>query len=112
MKKYKLRDMTRGWFVGNFSPACFKTKAAEVGIKTYRAGEREEAHFHKVATEITVIVSGSARINGVKYSPGDILVIGPGESADFRALGAVKTVVVKVPGVLKDKFPAGPEKKC
>lgn len=112
MKEFKLKDMTRGWFVGNFSPACCKTKAAEVGIKTYRAGEREEAHFHKVATEITVIVSGSARINGVKYSAGDIIVIEPGESADFRALAAVKTVVVKVPGVLKDKFPPGQARKC
>ncbi|HCC49260.1 MAG TPA: hypothetical protein DEQ38_14260 [Elusimicrobia bacterium] len=112
MKEFKLKDMTRGWFVGNFSPACYKTKAAEAGIKTYRKGEREEAHFHKVATEITVIVSGSARINGVKYSAGDIIVIEPGESADFRALAAVKTVVVKVPGVLKDKFLKGPARKC
>ena len=99
MKEFKLKDMTRGWFVGNFSPACYKTKAAEAGIKTYRKGEREEAHFHKVATEITVIVS-------------DIIVIEPGESADFRALAAVKTVVVKVPGVLKDKFLKGPARKC
>lgn len=112
MKKFKLRDMTRGWFVGDFSPSCFKTGAAEVGVKAYRKGEREEAHFHKVATEITVIVSGSARINGAKYSAGDIVVIEPGESADFRALEAVRTVVVKVPGALEDKFLKGPAGKC
>lgn len=106
MKKYRLKDMKRGWFVGDFTPACFKTGAAEVGVKTYKKGERSEAHFHKISTEITAIISGSAEMNGVKYKAGDIIVVEPGETSDFTALDAVTTVVVKLPGTLDDKFPA------
>lgn len=105
MKKFRLRDMERGWFVGDFSPACLKTKAVEVGVKTYAKGERAEPHFHKIATEITVIISGRAKMNGRKYGPGDILLVKPGETAAFSALEDVKTVVVKLPGALNDKYP-------
>ncbi len=104
MKKYELREMTRGWFIGDFSPTCFKTKAVEAGVKRYAKGDHEAAHFHKVATEITTIISGHAEMNGVKYGPGDIIVIEPGESTDFRALDEVVLVAVKIPGALNDKF--------
>lgn len=104
MKKYSLQKMTRGWFIGNFSPSCLKTKAVEVGLKRYKKGDREAAHFHKVSTEITAIISGSAKMNGRRYGPGDIVVVRPGEAADFRALADVEAVVVKLPGSLDDKF--------
>lgn len=96
--------MTRGWFVGDFSPTCLRTGAAEVGVMRYRKGYRGEAHFHKVATEATVILSGRAEMNGVKCGAGDIIVVEPGECADFRALTGVTTVAVKVPGARNDKF--------
>ncbi|PIU18702.1 MAG: hypothetical protein COT18_09960 [Elusimicrobia bacterium CG08_land_8_20_14_0_20_59_10] len=104
MKKYSLQKMTRGWFIGDFSPACLKTKAAEAGVKLYKKGDYEEAHFHKVATEVTAIISGKAKVNGRRYGAGDILVIEPGECADFLALEDVRTVVIKIPGAPNDKF--------
>lgn len=107
MKKYELKNMTRGWFVGNFAPTCLATSAAEVGVKEYKKGYRGEAHFHKVATEATVIISGRAEMNGISCGPGDILVVEPGETADFSAESDVVTVVVKVPGAPDDKFTAG-----
>ncbi len=107
MKKYKLKDMTRGWFVGGFTPSCLATPSAEVGVKEYKKGYYGGAHFHKIATEVTAIISGSAEMNGVKYGAGDIIVVEPGESADFRAESDVVTVVVKVPGAPDDKFSTG-----
>jgi hypothetical protein len=104
MEHYKLDDMTRGWFVGDFSPTVLATRAAEVGIKHYRAGEREARHYHKIAQEITVIQSGRVQMNGVEYASGDIIVIQPLESTDFVVLEDTVTVVVKVPGAVDDKY--------
>lgn len=104
MERYKLDDMTRGWFVGDFTPTVLATRAAEVGIKHYRAGEREARHYHKIAQEITVIQSGRVQMNGVEYASGDIIVIKPMESTDFVVLEDTVTVVVKVPGAVDDKY--------
>ena len=97
-------EMVRGWFVGNFEPTAFQTDACEVGLKSYKAGDSEERHYHKIATEITLIQSGRVRMNNVEYKAGEIIVIPPLESTDFHALEECVTVVVKVPGAKDDKY--------
>ena len=104
MKFFKLEDFTRGWLVGHFEPAIVQTDQFEVGCKSYTAGEKESAHVHKIATEITVIVSGQVKMNGVKYQAGDIIVIEPGEATDFEALTDVTTTVIKLPSAKNDKY--------
>lgn len=104
MNKSKLGDMIGGWFIGNFEPSLLKTNDVEVAVKKYKAGDAEEAHYHKVATEYTVILEGKVRMMGIEYNEGEILTIPPMESTDFLALTDVTTVVVKVPGALNDKY--------
>lgn len=104
MKLYRLNDMTKGWFVGAFEPAALRSDAAEVAVKTYEAGAKESRHLHKVATEVTLILSGEVTMNGRDYSDGDIVLIEPGEATDFHARTAVTTVVVKLPSVAGDKY--------
>ncbi len=104
MKIYKLDEMIRGWFVGNFKPSTFKTNDVEVGVKKYKRGDFEEKHHHKIATEITAIVSGKIKMNEKLYFDGDIVVIYPGEATDFEALEDTITVVVKLPGINNDKY--------
>jgi hypothetical protein len=104
MKNYRLDDMTKGWFVGGFAPAAHSTQSVEVGVKHYRAGDHEAAHYHKVATEITLILSGRVRMFGKEWGEGDILVVEPHEATDFTALTDAVNVVVKTPGALDDKY--------
>lgn len=104
MKTAKLENMIRGWFIGNFEPAAYKTKECEVAVKYYKTGDRENAHYHKRATEITVIVSGIVRMNGTTYHPGDIVIEEPGDITDFEALTDAVNVVVKCPGADHDKY--------
>ena len=104
MKIFKLKDMHSGWFIGNFQPSVFKTNDVEVAIKKYREGDYENAHYHKLATEYTVIVSGTVKMNNEIYSEGDVIVIEPYESTDFRAITDVITTVVKLPGANNDKY--------
>ena len=104
MQVYKLSDMTNGWFVGAFSPTVLHSDAAEVAVKTYQAGTVEARHLHKIATEVTLILSGRARMNDLVLEAGDIVRIEPGQDTDFEALTDVTTVVVKTPSVAGDKY--------
>jgi quercetin dioxygenase-like cupin family protein len=104
MKIHKLKDMFRGWVVGNFEPSLYKTDDVEVAVKNYKAGDTEEKHYHKIATEITIISDGKVRMNGTIYGSGDIVTIEPGEATDFEALQDTITTVVKIPCVKDDKY--------
>jgi len=104
LEKYNLDDMFKGWFIGNFEPSIFKTNDVEVGVKKYKAGDDENAHFHKIATEFTVIISGEVEMNGVVYKENDIIKIVPNVVTNFKAITDVITVVVKLPGANDDKY--------
>ena len=108
MKYTQLDAMTKGWFVGAFAPTAYATEACEVGLKHYKAGEVEAAHYHKIATEITLVVSGRVRMVDREWSDGDIITLAPGEITDFEALTDAACVVVKTPGALNDKYLAEP----
>jgi quercetin dioxygenase-like cupin family protein len=103
---FQLDKMTKGWFVGDFSPAAVQTAAAEVAVQHYKAGEREEAHLHKVAVEVTLVLNGTIEMCGRRLQHGDIIKLAPGEATDFVAITDATTVVVKLPSVKGDKYPA------
>jgi mannose-6-phosphate isomerase-like protein (cupin superfamily) len=109
MKTFRLDQMVKGWFVGNFTPTLIQTNDIEVAVKEYRTGDRESRHFHKISTEITVIVIGRVRMNGVEFVKGDIVVIEPNQSTDFEALEYTITTVVKHPGANNDKYLEDPK---
>ena len=106
MKVSRLDDMKGGWFIGDFEPTCWRTRDFEVTCKHYEAGDVEDRHVHRIATEITLIVLGQAMMNGQIFSTGDIIRLEPGEPTDFQALEDTITVVVKVPSVVGDKYQA------
>ncbi len=107
MERNSLDQMIKGWFVGNIDPSVLRTNDVEVAVKKYSAGEKEVWHYHKIATEITVIVIGKVRMNGVIYCADDIITIEPGEGTDFEVLEDTVSVVVKHPGANDDKYLQG-----
>ncbi len=108
MKAYRLEDMVRGWFVGSFSPTALGTEACEVACKRYSAGEREARHYHKLATEVTLVLEGRVAFNGCQRIAGDIVVIEPKEAVEFEVLEDAVTIVVKAPGASHDKYLGSP----
>ncbi|MBP3140702.1 cupin domain-containing protein [Aliivibrio fischeri] len=104
MDKYNIDDFVRGWFVGGFKPTLYKTTDVEVAVQRFTKGDKEASHCHKIATEITMIVSGKARMKDNILEAGDIIRINPGEYTDFEALEDTVTTVVKLPGALNDKY--------
>lgn len=74
MRTARLEDMVKGWFVGNFEPTLIKTNDVEVAVKSYNKGDYEEKHYHKIATELTVIIQGRVKMNGVEYQKVTLLL--------------------------------------
>ena len=104
MKVSKLDEFFKGWVVGNFEPSLFKTDDFEVSVKNYKKGDYEQSHYHKIATELTIITKGRVVMNNEVYNEGDIILIEPGDKTDFRATNDVSTTVIKFPCVKGDKY--------
>lgn len=104
MQITRLDTMRGGWFVGDFTPSLLVTPHAEVAVQHFCAGDRSPAHTHRIALEITVIISGVAVMNGVTLVAGDIVTLQPGDVAEFSATEDTTTVVVKSPSVAGDKY--------
>lgn len=104
MQIFNLDSMINGWFVGDFEPCAWKSKDFEVAVKYYKKGQCEAKHYHKIATEITLIIQGRVKMGGVEFREGQIVLLEPCKSVDFIALTDAITAVVKVPSVKNDKF--------
>jgi quercetin dioxygenase-like cupin family protein len=109
MKSFKLQDMTKGWFVGQFEPRAEHSEACEVAVKKYRKGETEAEHYHKLSTEVTVVVSGRVRMCGQVWEEGAIIVLPPNTPTDFEALEDTVSTVVKLPASVNDKYLGRPD---
>jgi len=94
MIKRSLKETKRGWFISGFLESIYKSNF-ETGIKRYKAGDSENSHHHRISDEITVIVSGRVRMNGIEYIEDDIIIIEKNESTDFMAIEDSITCVVK-----------------
>ena len=103
MKIAKLSDFTNGWFLGNFEPSLFKSPDFEICVKNFKKGEVEAAHFQRIATEVTVVLSGSVRMGEHVLQVDDILTIYKDEICDFEALTDCKVLGVKFPSLPDDK---------
>ena len=104
MKQARLSDMIKGWFVGDFEPSLARSTACEVAVKHHMAGDYEELHYHRIGTEITLVVLGRVKIMGKILEAGDIVLLEPGEATDFSALTDAVCAVVKLPSLSNDKY--------
>ncbi|MCB1772770.1 MAG: cupin domain-containing protein [Gammaproteobacteria bacterium] len=104
MEVDRIEGFIGGWVVGDFDPSKLRMDGAEFSVKYYKAGASEDWHVHKVATEITVIVYGSVRMNGRVLREGDVVTLRPGQGTDFHCLTDTATAVFKAPSVIGDKY--------
>lgn len=104
MKIADLSEMKKGWFVGNFEPTLCRTNELEIAVKEYKKGDMEQAHYHKIATEVTAIIAGRVRMFDKIWEEGDIVVAEPGDITAFEALEDSINIVVKIPGANNDKY--------
>ncbi len=104
MKIFKLSEMFKGWFVGNFEPAAFKTAGFEVGVTHHPKDSKWDVHYHKEATEITLLVKGKMLMQDKVIEEGQIFVLEPYEIANPVFLEDCFVFVIKTPSVIGDKY--------
>lgn len=104
MKKYRVEDYKMGWLAGNFTPSLLNTDQFEIGIKKYLRGEVNPEHYHKIATEFSVILDGVVEMNGEIFHIGDVIVVEPNEKVLFKSLTDSSLCIFKVPSVPGDKY--------
>lgn len=105
MKVSRIEDYKQGWFAGNFEPTAFRSTDFEVGYRTHKKGEVCDTHYHKVGTEINLLVKGSMTLQGVTLKSGDVFIIYPFEITDPIFHEDCSIVVVKTPSLPGDKYP-------
>ena len=103
MKLSNIKNMTRGWFIGDFEPSILRTKDFEVGLLTHKKGEVWPKHYHALSTEYNLLIEGSMTVQGTQINPGDIFIFEPMEIADPVFHEDCKVLCVKVPSVIGDK---------
>jgi len=105
LKIYKLEDFDRGYFIGNFPKAIFKTNAFEVSLKKHLKTDKHELHYHKFVTEFILVVRGMMRVNGQVINEGHIFVLEPYMINEIEYLDECELVVVKSPSLPNDRVP-------
>jgi hypothetical protein len=103
MKHHRLEDFYRGWIVGKFEPSLLQADF-EVGIAHHHAGEPHGDHFHKLSTEINVVISGTVKINDRVFNSGDIFVLEPWEVSQAEFITDCVIVIVRDRSIPGDKF--------
>lgn len=103
MKKYYLKEMKKGWFIGNFEPSVFRTTLFEAGYKIHRKNQYWPAHYQQLAIEINLVIDGKVKINNDVFTKGDIFLVEPREVVKPEFLTRCKIVVIKIPSLPQDK---------
>jgi len=104
MEIFNFEQMKQGWFIGNFEPSSYKTEDFEVCYKKHFKGEKWDAHYHKISTEINFLIEGKMTIQNRQLNSGDIFILKPEEIADPIFLEDCTIIIVKTPSIKNDKY--------
>ena len=96
--------MFRGWVIGDFEPSLLKTQDFEVAILLHKKAEEWPAHYHKIATEYNILLSGTMSVCGKELVEGDTFIIPPNEVAVPVFHEDCRIVCIKVPSLPDDKY--------
>ena len=106
MNVSNIKKMFKGWFIGNFEPSVLKTDKFEVGLHIHKKGDETHNHYHKLSTEVNVIISGKMKVNGKILCDGDIFTFEPYTVSEAEFLEDTKLIVVRDSSHPKDKYSA------
>jgi len=103
MKISSINDTDRGWFIGDFEKASYKTDAFEASYKKHSKGEVWKTHYHEKVTEVNLLIHGTMIIHGVEINSGTIFILEPYEVADPEFITDCEILCIKYPGITNDK---------
>jgi dTDP-glucose pyrophosphorylase len=101
---YKLEDMFRGWYIGDFEPSVSKQSGFEVGYLLHKKGEKWQSHFHKNLNEVNLLVRGKMILNDIEIKENEIFVINKNIIASPIFLEDCYIICIKIPSMVGDKI--------
>lgn len=104
IEKYNIKDMFRGWFIGNFEPSVYKTNNFEVGYLLHKKGEMWDVHYHEYTTEINLLIEGKMILNNIEINKNEIFIINKNNIAAPIFLEDCYIICIKVPSIIGDKI--------
>jgi hypothetical protein len=99
-----ISEYIRGWLIGNFTPAIQRETDYEVGVLSHKKDEKWGFHYHSVATETNILVSGTMVINNITMRQGDVFIIDPNVIACPLFLTDCTVICIKTPSIPSDKY--------
>jgi dTDP-glucose pyrophosphorylase len=104
IKMYKLEDMFRGWFVGDFEPSVFKHAGVEIGYLLHKKGEKWQTHYHNNLVEVNLLIQGRMILNDIEINKNEIFVIDKKVIACPIFLEDCYIMCIKIPSMVGDKI--------
>jgi translation initiation factor IF-1 len=104
MKVDRIENFLNGWFVGSFTPTTYDTTKFEVAYKKHKKDEIYDCHYHKVGTEINLLIRGKMSIQDVELNDGDIFILQPYEISNPVFFSDCEVLVIRNISGIKDKF--------
>ena len=98
-------DYLSGWYIGSFEPSLVSSNEIEVGTKLVPSGTLPDYHYHKIKREITVVLSGSIKLesSGEIVSSGSAIILEPFEKNDQIFLEDTLILIINTPSAQSDK---------
>jgi len=104
IKMYKLEDMFRGWFIGDFEPSVLKNTGFEIGYLLHKKGEIWQTHYHNNLIEVNLMVEGRMILNDLEINKNEIFVIDKKVIACPIFLEDCRILCIKIPHMVGDKI--------
>jgi hypothetical protein len=104
MEIFDIKNMFRGWFLGDFEPSVYETKDFEVGYLSHSRGEIWPSHYHEKVLEINLLIKGKIKFNNIMIEPGQIFIFKPFEVSEPEFLEDCELVCIKTPSIPSDKI--------
>lgn len=102
MKQINLKEMKKGYFIGDFEPNVLRSKNVEISIKGASKYTLDAAYYRKNDVRVIYISRGKIDLDGRIYGKGDALLFEPGEIINIFALTNVDMIVINFPGTKGD----------
>lgn len=107
--KTKKSDLRKFWLVGNFDKSVLKTDKFELGVCYLNKGFIEKPHYHRLSSEINILLSGHMIVNGTSLHSGAIFVFAPSDVSNAYVVEDSLVVVARDGSYPGDKKEITPE---
>lgn len=99
MNLFNINDFTKGWFVGDFIPAVFRSEEIEIAHHFHKKGYVSEPHYHTESQELNYVVTGKVYASGYVIEEGMGWVYEAYENSDVIFLEDTNLIVVRCPSI-------------